>query len=90
MEPAKAEINPRYHFMSFEDATKPKAHIVYNIMNSWWCVHPEKGLAFWGKGYSHPQCNRDQSIAARLAPSWAVVVFYHQVFAPCNVGDYCE
>jgi hypothetical protein len=81
---------PKFHFMSLEQAKAPKEHIVYNIVNSWWVVHPEKGLTFWGKGYGSPQCNTNEAISKRLYPPWGEVKFIERVFAPCNVGDYCD
>lgn len=88
MEPVKAQMISKYHFMKLEEAQHPKGHIVYNIINSWWVVHAEMGLAFWGKGYSSPQCNTNEEIARRLCPDWGTIQFIERVFAPCNVSDY--
>jgi hypothetical protein len=90
MESTEITISTKYHFMPLDQASKPKGHIVYNIQNSWWVVHPEKGLAFFGKGYSSPQCNTNESISRHLCPLWGEVKFIEQVFAPCNVSDYCD
>ena len=43
------------------------------MLNKYWCVHPEKGLAYWDRGgrsfaeerYS-PQCNSDKRVSERL------------------------
>lgn len=88
MEPAKAAIIEKYHFMPTEEAMSPKGWIVYNITNSWWIVHPEYGLAFWDKGYSHPQCNRNKLLIQKMCPEWGEVKFLERVFAPCNINDY--
>lgn len=80
----------KYHFLSLEAASKPKGHIIYHYSNSWWIVHPEKGLAFYGKGFSSPQCNTNESISRRLCPEWGEIRFIETAFAPCNVSDYAE
>lgn len=78
----------RYHFLSEENILNTKAHIVYNYMNSYWVIHPEKGLAFFDKGFSHPQCNTNEEISKRLCPEWGEVKLIERVLVPCNVNDY--
>lgn len=45
---------------------------ITRIMNSWWVVHPEKGLAlakaYGGNSakYCTPQCNANEAVAERL------------------------
>jgi hypothetical protein len=89
-EPPEVDIDKRYHFMPIEQATEPKGHMLYQWINAWWVVHPEKGLAFWDKGYSSPQCNRDESISKMLKPVWGEIKFMERVFAPLNLSDYRE
>lgn len=85
-------MNPdRYHFLPMEKALEgSRAHIVYNYLDSYWVMHPEKGLAFWDKGYSSPQCNRNEALAKHLCPDWGVIVFMKVVQVPCNISDYQE
>lgn len=80
----------KFHFLKLEEASKPKGHIIYHIPNSWWVVHPDKGLAFYGKGFGSPQCNTNEMISRRLCPEWGEVQFIETVFAPCNVSDYSD
>lgn len=79
-----------YHFLSERDILTPKAYMVYNITNCWWIIHPEHGLAFWKKGYAHPQCNTNKSIAEHLKPNWGEVKFFERVLAPLDIRDYME
>lgn len=78
----------RYHFLPEENILNTKAHIIYNYMNSYWVVHPEKGLAFWDKGYSHPQCNSNEELSKSLCPEWGTIKFIDRVLVPCNLNDY--
>lgn len=71
------------------------------IVNSWWCVHPEKGLAFYnpkyrngkrrrghGNPYGSPQCNPSKEISERLNHEWTEVKFVEAVFLPLIISDY--
>lgn len=78
----------KFHFLP-EDQVESTAHHVYQYINYFWVVHPEKGLAFYGKGYTKPQCNRDQRISDMLCPVWGVVKQIPRVIVPLNVNDYC-
>lgn len=83
-----SEINPKYHFVPLDQITSTKAHIIYNYRNMFWVVHPEKGLAFWDKGYGSPQCNHNEDLSKRLCPAWGEIKFIETVLVPCNVNDY--
>lgn len=88
MESVEITISSKYHFIPLEQATKPKGYMLHHWANSYWVVHPEKGLAFFGKGYGSPQCNTNEEISKRLCPSWGVIKFIETVFAPLNISDY--
>jgi hypothetical protein len=75
------------------------AGIVNHIKNSWWSVHPEKGLMFFPYNYKKsknladaaPQCNTNEEIARRLnANLWpeTEVRFFESVLQPINPRDY--
>lgn len=81
-------MNDKYHFLPANDILKTKACIVYNYMNRYWVIHPEKGLAFYDKGFGSPQCNDNEEIAKRLCPEWGAVVFIERVLVPCDINDY--
>lgn len=86
----QAAIDPRYHFLPLAEATKPRGGFLNCIKDSYWCVHPERGLAFWGKGHGSPQCNTNESIAKRLCPSCAEIQKIETVFAPLKISDYMD
>jgi hypothetical protein len=80
-----------YRFVPLERAIVPPGGLIQHIKDSWWCVHPEKGVAFYvGANGKHesPQCNTIQSITQRLAPSWAEVQFIPSVFLSIDPHDY--
>lgn len=57
-----------YHYVPEEVAARPTTGEV--IVNNWWIVHPEKGLAFY-QGHTNdysPQCNRDRNVADHIQP----------------------
>ena len=87
MESTTLTLN-KFHFVPLTERTTTRSSIVYNYANKWWVVHPEKGLAFFGKGYGSPQCNNDKSISQRLCPPWGRIEFIDRVLVPCNVADY--
>ena len=78
----------KFHFLPLDQATASRAWAVHQFFDSWWVVHPEKGLAFFGKGYGSPQCNKNESISRRLCPAWGEVKFIEYVKVPLNVSDY--
>lgn len=41
------------------------------LVDHWWAVHPEEGVAFVKTGrHVAPQCNRDKRIADRITPKY--------------------
>lgn len=80
----------RFHFLPESDVLSTKAHIIYQYRDAYWVVHPEKGLAFFDKGYGHPQCNTNRDIANRLCPEWGEIKYFARVLVPCNINDYVE
>lgn len=86
-----SEINPRFYFVSKEKATVPPAGLIEHIKDSWWLVHPEKGLTFFDKKIGSPQCNKNESLTRSWAAQhpWAVVEFIPSVFRSINPQDYC-
>lgn len=64
--------DPRLLFLPFDQIEKGTG-VCNVIRNSWWSVHPEKGLIFW-KRYvqddiqrASPQCNSVKEIADQVA-----------------------
>lgn len=54
-----------YEYVSLDAATKPRNGEC--VVDNWWIVHPEKGLAFYKSGKRlSPQCNRSESTAKML------------------------
>lgn len=80
----------KFHFVALSEITSSKSHMLYQYLNSYWVVHPEKGIAFFDKGYGHPQCNSNESIAKRLCPEWGEIKFIEKVLVPLNISDYRE
>lgn len=54
------------------------------IMNSWWIVHPTKGLVYHMRyGYAYPQANINEKITRMLGTKlypWAEIKFFEMVF----------
>ncbi len=80
----------RYHFLPETDVLTTRAPMLHQYCDSYWVVHPEKGLAFFGKGYSHPQCNTNREISVRLCPEWGEIKFFPHVLVPLELSDYQE
>jgi hypothetical protein len=80
----------KYHFMPEHEIETSRHSMVHQWLDSWWVVHPEKGLTFYGKGFGSPQCNRNETLARRFCPDWAVVKFFPRVITPLNVSDYSQ
>jgi hypothetical protein len=90
--------DPRLVFLP-ETSILAASGMTHAIRNSWFSVHPERGLLFWQsltkrKGQlrgASPQCNRNKTvtdqIAARMYP-WAEIRFYPLVLQPIDVSDY--
>jgi hypothetical protein len=80
-----------YHFVAENDATiHSRSPYLHQYLDSWWVVHPEKGLVFYGEGYGHPQCNRSKELSERLCPEWGTIKFFERVLVPLNLSDYKE
>ena len=82
------EPDNHFHFLPEDQILASRNWAVHQYLDSWWIVHPEKGLAFFKKGYGSPQCNRDESISRRLCPSWGEIKFFERVIVPLNISDY--
>jgi hypothetical protein len=78
----------RFHFLPEDQIEAARQHMLHQYLDSYWVVHPEKGLAFYGKGYGSPQCNRNESIARRFCPPWGEIKFIPRVLVPLNINDY--
>jgi hypothetical protein len=53
-------------YISFDEAAKPRDGEV--MVDRWWVVHPDKGLAVHGEGAL--QCNTNGSLPQRLAKAY--------------------
>ena len=92
-----SDDDARLVFVAESVAAQPIPGIIECIIDRWWIVHPTKGLVYHQhRGYGArisptPQCNRDKSIAERLASGlypWAEVRQIPVVFHRINVSDY--
>lgn len=92
-----------YLFLPLDEAASPTSGVYFRrIADSWWAVHPEKGLVFYNplnprtgrRRHGHkgwPQCNSDQRIkelTGRLLPFPVEVRFFPSVFVQISVGDF--
>lgn len=80
----------RFHFIALDEATASKSHILHQYLNKYWVVHPEKGLAFFNKGYGSPQCNSNEAISKKLCPEWGEIKFIERVLVPLDINEYRE
>jgi hypothetical protein len=89
-----------YAFLPVQEAVSPaKGGFFLHYVNTWWLVHPDKGLAFYRRGRRRslgaPQCNTDERItrmlAAKAPPPWdgAEVRRLASVWVPADPEDYC-
>lgn len=85
----------RWRFLPLEQATSnPKSGFCQIIRDSWWHVHPEKGLLFfWSrgtKGLGSPQCNSSKAIVRHLGTTCGgtEIQFVPLAIIPINLGDY--
>lgn len=64
-------LQGKFMFIPIEEATAPTAPGLFeHVVNSWWITDPERGLAFFTRGYKHPlhpQSNRNETLARRMA-----------------------
>lgn len=88
------EDDPRLLYMPLSETTS-RSGPCHAVQNSWWAVHPERGLIFFARGrksiaHAAPQCNRDKNVAemviGKLYP-WAQIVFVPLVVCPAG-GEY--
>lgn len=83
----------RCTFLPETEATKPtKGQFFRRVVDSWWVVHPEKGLVFYGKHFRSPQCNLNEAITRKLSDG--MYEFPHEVkfielaWVPVDLNDY--
>lgn len=75
--------------MSEADVMKA-SNTVIAYHNYWWCVHPTKGLMFWGRGRS-AQANSNPELAERIRAKmypWTELKQIPLVLVPINPSDY--
>jgi hypothetical protein len=86
-----------YNFLPLADARHPKAAGLFrHVVDHYWLVHPEKGLAFYNppgrahSGLGAPQCNTDPRIRELMAdcPWPAELRKIASVFVPARASDY--
>ena len=75
----------RFFYVPLDVAATPVEGHAY--VNKWWCVHPEKGVAFWYKPEGpdscrepRPQCNPSEELVRRIAPEGCEAKFLPIVF----------
>lgn len=85
-----ADTDKRLTFIPRDKASTPPPGLIRHIKDSWWIVHPEKGVVFF-KQHS-PQCNRNKEITRRIAAMypWAEVRFIPSVFHKINPDDWAN
>ncbi len=91
----KALDESKFRFIAFDVAVVPPRGLINHLKDKWWCVHPEKGVAFYvghsrRQGHFTPQCNSNESITRRLLANypWAEVRFIPSVFHAIDPHDY--
>lgn len=87
------EDSPRLFFVPLEEAIVPPRGLIECIKDSWWSVHPTKGLIFWDKRARSPQCNSNEAIARRLQQQlypWAECKFIPLVFRRIDPREYVD
>jgi hypothetical protein len=88
-----------YVFVPVDVAMVPPNGLIEHFADRWWCVHPEKGLAFYNPrnsrgrrtGAGSPQCNSSETLARAIGERccpWAEIRFIHSVFRRIDVHDY--
>ena len=82
--------HPRLVFVSVHEAINPPGGLINHIKDSWWVLHPAKGLVFWDKRSMSPQCNSNEAVTHGLAKMypWAEVKFLPSVFHRIKISDY--
>lgn len=90
------EKTARLTYRAVDKFTKPppKSGIFELIAESYWVVHPERGIAFYdptGRGIrSSPQCNQHKSIVERLCPDGHEVRYIAQVWLGHDCSEYVQ
>jgi hypothetical protein len=91
-----------YVYVPIEKAATPINGHVDCLLNMWWAVHPEKGLAFynprgrngkrktrgWGNPYGAPQCNKSEQVTRKLARPPHEVQQVEIVYLPLDTRDF--
>lgn len=84
--------DPRIVYLPLSDAERAEGSCEV-VRNSWWTVHPERGLVFWtrtpknGLRGAKPQCNRDERVANMVVPQmfpWAEIKWVPLVVWPAE------
>jgi hypothetical protein len=95
--PVEAD-DPRLVYLAEADVLAANG-MVQVIRDSWFSIHPERGLMFWQtekrrqgqlRGAS-PQCNSNEDLATMLKGKlypWAETKFFPLVLLPVNIADY--
>jgi hypothetical protein len=91
------ENDPQLVFVPPAELAESPGGPMEHIMDSWWQVHPKKGLVFWNPrpnkyvvGYGIPECDVEKSDAERRHQKfpWAEIRFIPDVYCPINIRDY--
>lgn len=82
-----SENDKRLSFIPIDQATRAPDGYCCCIRDSWWIVHPTRGLVIY-KGFS-PQCNHHEAIVRRMAPMypWAEVRLIPEVFLAVDASE---
>lgn len=75
-------------YIAFDKLTA-ESGIVSAIRDSWWSVHPERGVMIYKKHF--PQCNSNENIGRRLTEKlypWAETRFIPLVLVRVDPRDY--
>lgn len=78
----------RLRYVPLDKATVPPPGLIEHIKDSWWSVHPERGLIFFKDS---PQCNQNEAVSRHISSGhypWAEVQFIPSVFRTINPQDY--
>lgn len=82
----------QFRFVPEGVAVVPPNGLLIHYKDYWWVVHPEKGLAFYWRGFGNGsgQCNQNEAIVRKLAQSypWATVKFIPSAFFTIDPRDY--
>lgn len=81
----------KFEFLPIEQAKTARKGLIHCFENSYWCVHPQRGLAFYNPRHrkddhetvlGSPQCNSSEAIAKMITRNrdWAEVVFIDKAF----------